>query len=42
MRIGSREPIPLDDFTQGYLRELDELERLVSRAEELAALTPAR
>jgi hypothetical protein len=42
MRIGNREPIPLDDFTRGYLRELDELERLVSRAEELAALTPAR
>jgi hypothetical protein len=42
MRIGNRQPVALDDFARGFLHELDELEALVSRAEELVALEPAR
>jgi hypothetical protein len=42
MQIGNRQPIALDDFVQGFLREIEELEVLVRRAEELAALAPTR
>jgi hypothetical protein len=42
MRIGSRQPIALDEFARGYVDELGEFEALVTRAEELAALAPAR
>jgi hypothetical protein len=41
MRLERRPPIPLDDFLAGYLRELDELEALLARAEDLAR-APAR
>lgn len=34
MRIGNRQPIPLDEFATGYARELDELEELIRRVEE--------
>jgi len=36
MRLGNRQPIFLDEFTNGYGGELDELEFLVARAEQLA------
>jgi hypothetical protein len=36
MRLGNREPIFLDEFTNGYVGELDELELLIARAEHLA------
>lgn len=42
MRIGNREPVALDDFAHGFLRELDELEALVGRAEALVAPAPTR
>lgn len=42
MRLEGRRPVALDDFATGYVRELAELETLVSRAEELAeAVRPA-
>jgi hypothetical protein len=41
MRIGNREPISIDEFARGYADELVELERLVTRAEELAAFARA-
>jgi hypothetical protein len=42
MRIGDGQPVALDDFARGFLHELDELEALLARAEELAAVAPAR
>jgi len=40
MRIGSRRPVPLEEFARGYLSELAELEQLAIRAEELAVSAP--
>jgi hypothetical protein len=37
MKLEGHRPVPLDEFASGYVRELAELERLVDRAEELAA-----
>lgn len=37
MKVGNANPVPLDEFARGYLRELTELEELVWRATRLAA-----
>lgn len=42
MRLGNRPPVFLDEFTNGYVRELDELELLVARAEQLAGAAAVR
>ncbi len=38
MRLEGRPPVALDEFATGYVGELAELEQLVARAEELAAV----
>jgi type III restriction enzyme len=42
MRLGNRQPIFLDEFTNGYVGELDELEFLIARAEQLAGAAAVR
>jgi hypothetical protein len=42
MRVGNRQPIFLDEFTNGYLGELGELELLIARAEQLASAAAVR
>jgi hypothetical protein len=42
MRLGNRQPIFLDEFANGHVGELDELEALVARAEALAGAAAVR
>lgn len=42
MRLGNSRPIFLDQFTRGYVGELNELELLIARAEQLAGESAVR